>query len=283
MVPANTIPIERVNVTLWRASSKWKQRDADGFARRVNGSGGDWQIFAPNEPADGYGAWGLTEENGGIVLSTTALVFEAGIYPEMFADFAAIVDAVAWMATQLGEGAAGVAEPLLATNRSYLRLPITAGSIPQEQCKAARKLPNSRAPPDRWHERWCDYYKSVSWNLPGAGAFVFAFAKGLLQLELPIVQTGSDVSVTVWGTTVLGGGMQQRVVLPQWAVPRWPTELQRGFSIDVVGLNIGGVGHCLECDTWCDHEGGAATTAARTPHARKKSSVHDLCCTLKQH
>ena len=49
----NTIPIEQVNVTLWRASSGWKERDSNGFAKRTAESGGDWQIFAPNEPQDG--------------------------------------------------------------------------------------------------------------------------------------------------------------------------------------------------------------------------------------
>ena len=265
----NTVPIESVNVTLWRASSRWKQRDHEGYARRVNGSGGDWQIFNPAVGAsDGYGQFGYTEENGGIVLSTTALVFEAGVYPEMFADFVAIVDAVTRMVDQLDEGVAGVAEPLLATKRGYLRIPIAAGSVPQELCKAARRLPDSRHPPDRWGERWCSYYKSVSWNLPGAGAFVYAFAKGLLQLELPTVQSGTDVSVSVWGTTV-GRGMQQRVELPAWSIPRWPTELLPGFSIDVVGLNIGGVAYTLECDTWCD-----------LLALGERKSKHDLCCTL---
>ena len=191
----NTVPIESVNVTLWRASSRWKQRDHEGYARRMDDSGGDWQIFNPAAGAsDGYGQFGYTEENGGIVLSTTALVFEAGVYPEMFADFAAIVDAVTRMVDQLDEGVAGVAEPLLATKRGYLRIPIAAGSVPQELCKAVRRLPDSRHPPDRWGERWCSYYKSVSWNLPGAGAFVYAFAKGLLQLELSTVQSGTKAN-----------------------------------------------------------------------------------------
>ena len=105
--------------------------------------GGDWQIFNPAAGAsDGYGQFGYTKENGGIVLSTTALVFEAGVYPEMFADFAAIVDAVTRMVDQLDEGVAGVAEPLLATKRGYLRIPIAAGSVPQELCKAVRRLPD---------------------------------------------------------------------------------------------------------------------------------------------
>jgi hypothetical protein len=36
----NTMAIEAVNVTLWRASSRWKDRDAHGFARRASDSGG---------------------------------------------------------------------------------------------------------------------------------------------------------------------------------------------------------------------------------------------------
>jgi hypothetical protein len=279
----NTIPIESVNVSLWRASTSWHQRDNDGFARRTPGSGGDWQIFSPSQPPDGYGQFGNTEENGGVVLSTTALVFEAGPYPSMYNDFVALVDVLTTISQQLGIMDSGVAEgPLLAHNRSYLRRPIASNSVPQVQCKAARKLPNDQLdPPDRWSERWCDYYKSVSYNLPGAGAFVYSFAKGLLQLEIPIVNDSvRDPSVSVWGTTVLCGGMQQRVSLPQWAIVRWPVELLQGFTIEVVGLNIGGIPYNLECDTWCNrgswdsHREEAANVAGRV-------LSKDFCCTLE--
>ena len=295
----NTLPIERVNVSLWRASSSWHQRDSQGFARRTPDSGGDWQIFAPGDGEDGYGQFGLTEENGGVVLSTTALVFEAGVYPQMYSDFADLVGAVTAMSEQLALMDAGVVEgPLLVHgNRSYLRLPIAAGSVPQLQCQKARKLPNEqRYPPDRWSERWCSYYKSVSWNLPGAGAFVYSFAKGLLQLDIPIVDDSVvDPSVTVWGTTVLGGGVQQRVALPLWAISRWPVELAQGFTIDVVGLNVGGQAYNLECDTWCNSfvglrgggsggGGGGGSGISVGDGGGGSSSSHamdnELCCTL---
>ena len=53
----NTVPVEAINVSLWRASSRWKNRDPQGYAQRANISGGDWQIFPPDGPQDGYGNW----------------------------------------------------------------------------------------------------------------------------------------------------------------------------------------------------------------------------------
>ena len=281
----NTVPIEAINVSLWRASSSWHQRDHQGFAMRAPNSGGDWQIFAPGSGhKDGYGQWGKTEENGGIVLSTTALVFEAGPYPQMYYDFASLVAAITEISQQLAQPDRSAEGPLLARNRSFLRIPIAAGSVVQELCKAARQLPNPRAPADRWSERWCDYYKSVSYNLPGAGAFVFAFAKGLLQLDVPILDDspGSrDASVTVWGTTVLAGGVQQRVVLPAWAIKRWPVELASGFTLDVVGLNVGGRPYTLECDTWCNAVDLKEQQRVPSQWGASSNGSNELCCTLE--
>ena len=49
----NTVPIESVNVTRWRASSGWKHRSAKGFTVRAADTGGDWHIFDPAvDPAD---------------------------------------------------------------------------------------------------------------------------------------------------------------------------------------------------------------------------------------
>lgn len=112
---------------------------------------------------------------------------------------------------------------------------------------------------------------------------MYSFAKGLLQLDLPIPSSSAvtaDASVVVWKTTVLGGGMQQRVVLPVWAVARWPPELAAaGFEIEVVGLNVGGVAYTLSCDTWCDE--GVGEEAAGEAAPRESKPMHDLCCTLK--
>ena len=114
----------------------------------------------------------------------------------------------------------------------------------------------------------------MSWNLPGAGAFVYAFAKGLLQLELPI--DGLIVRparVIVWGSTLFKGAEQQRVRVPAWAVARWPVELRSGFSIEITGLNVGGDALNLHCDTWsCVHELEKRAWAAQ--------SMPGLCCTL---
>ena len=97
---------------------------------------------------------------------------------------------------------------------------------------------------------WCDFYKSVSWNLPGAGSFVYAFVRGLLQLEVPISkQEGSTAIVLIYGTAVSAamGADAQTVVVPAWAVARWPPELLRS-TVEVVGLNVVGAPHTLSCD-----------------------------------
>ena len=66
---------------------------------------------------------------------------------------------------------------MLADHRDLLRLPTSPGSVPQRLCRQARR-PTLAEPIDRWGERWCDYYKSVSYNLPGAGAFVWSLCLG---------------------------------------------------------------------------------------------------------
>jgi len=53
----NTIPIESVSPLLWRASSKWKQRSAAGFAVRSPNQTGDWHIFDADSAQDGYGQY----------------------------------------------------------------------------------------------------------------------------------------------------------------------------------------------------------------------------------
>ena len=270
----NTIPIEAVNVSLWRASSRWTHRDDHGFARRVNGSGGDWQIFGPTQPQDGYGNWGLTEENGGVVMSTTALVFAAGVYPLMFADFANLIHALTAASEQLQRGVQGTSTPLLAGPfQQLLRTPITT-QIPKELCMEARRLSDGvggHDPKDRWGDAWCDFYKSVSWNLPGAGTFVFNFAKGLLGLEFPLFHSGgrvavgalppptSAVFVRVYGTDVVAtrpGGISPptQVPLPPWSKSRWPRELRaNGTAILVAGLNLQGQPHNLSCTVVATH------------------------------
>jgi hypothetical protein len=250
----NLVPLEAINVTLWRASSRWANRTSGGFARRAADSGGDWQIFAPSEAQDGYGQWGRTEENGGVILATSALAFAAGVYPAMASDFLSIARAVDAMGSQLAQGSAGTASPLLAGRREYLRAPIAAASVPATLCRAARRLTPSHDPADRWGERWCDFYKSVSWNLPSSGAFVYAFAKGLLRLEVAI-----GGGVTVYGVALKLDAPPTRVPLPEWAARRWPAELRapanRTLAID--RRNVAAAARTLSCDVDGDGESAA--------------------------
>ena len=113
---------------------------------------------------------------------------------------------------------------------------------------------------------------------------MYSFAKGLLQIDIPIIDDSVyDPSVSVWGTTVLGGGIQQRVAIPQWAIARWPVELLQGFSIDVVGLNVGGQPYTLECDTWCNREAWKSRSS-QTPKSTRAvghDPTRELCCTLE--
>jgi hypothetical protein len=241
----NTIPLESVNVTLWRASSQWKRRGAKGFAVRANNTGGDWHIFDPAEgPADGYGQFGNTEENGGIILSTTALVFAAGVYPKLWSDFREMARAVTTGALQLSEGANGTSTPLMASFREYLRLPIARGGIVEHLCAARRGEKAHEY--DRWGEQWCNYYKSVSWNLPGGGSFAYAFARGLLRLDVAI----NAGTLTVYGAPIPLDPQQAAtaVPLPAWAQARWPTELRDvGTTIKVTGVNVLGTPCHLTC------------------------------------
>lgn len=238
----NLIPIEAVNPVLWRASSKWKLRDTKGFAIRSKNQSGDWQIFA-DPYKDGYGQWGNTEENGGILLSTTSLVFSAGIYPEMFSDFESLVTNLTAISEQLAAGENGTHTPLLSKNRDMLRESIIHGSVPSWLCQQARHLIPTE-PADRFGDHWCDYYKSVSFNLPSAGAFVYAFAKGLLSLHIPIQHNSLIKNVLVYGTSIVSDSDLVQVDLPVWVQKRWPPEVG---SIGIDGINVAGTTHSLNC------------------------------------
>jgi len=253
----NTIPVEEVNVTLWRASSKWKHRDAAGFARRANGSGGDWQIFGSDAAAqDGYGQFGLTEENGGIIAATSGFVFKTGPYPELWTDFKGASGAMAAAALQLQLGAAGTRTPLLADQREYQRSPIN-NDLVKDLCMEARRL-EPRGPEtnkaDRWGEHWCGYYKSVSWNLPGAGAFAFAFVQGMLHLEIPLAQRAPAVVVRVYGLAVPLDGDEATLAVPAWAAKRWPPELAKAGTEISSLFNVAGALASLSCTV--HHAGG---------------------------
>ena len=195
-------------------------------------------------------------------MSTTALVFQAGLYGDrMLEDLEVLVDVLTAASTQLAAGTNGTHVPLLPDHREMLRERIAHRSVPTKLCEAARHILPGGGVTDRFGEQWCDYYKSVSWNLPGAGAFVFGFVKGLLQLELPIAPSSGANSdalgahVTVYGTAVSTGATGVLVPLPSWARPRWPRAIA---AVHVDGLRIGGEPYALACDTM-----GSAVGASR--------------------
>ena len=243
----NTISIEFVNVTLWRASSGWTRRSANGFAVRAADAGGDWHIFDPAAgPADGHGQFGNTEENGGVILATTALVFRAGVHPKVWALFSEMARAVMAGALQLNKGANGTSTPLMAASREHLRRPITQRGLVQHLCAARRGEATAlTGHPDRWGEHWCNHYKSVSWNLPGAGSFVYAFARGLLRLDVAIAAG----TLVVHGIPIpFGHQAATAVPVPHWAQVRWPAELRGvGTAVEVIGINVLGAPHDLTC------------------------------------
>jgi hypothetical protein len=129
---------------------------------------------------------------------------------------------------------------------------------------------------DRFGDTWCDYYKSVSWNLPEAGAFVMAFVTGLLQLTIPIASVpshgggggggGRDAVVFVYGVAVREGAGNVTLSLPTWATARWPLAFD---AVEAMGLNVKGVACNLACQV-----GDADATPSRLPTT--------LVCSLTQ-
>ena len=85
---------------LVRSTRGWKLHDAaTGLAKKTSaGQTGDWQMF---KDGSGYGNFGNTEENGGVIVSNSAHVFRAGVYPEMFEDFSGVMDAVGVLGRRL--------------------------------------------------------------------------------------------------------------------------------------------------------------------------------------
>jgi hypothetical protein len=149
----NVRSIESVNPSIWLARDRWHHVTRDGFAGREANQSGDWHMFANASSDDGNGAYGLQEENGGRLLSTTAFLFEvgggggsanpaspllprAGPYPQLYADWKAFVGTLANITAQLQAG--DTSRPLLPGARGALRAPMAPGDIPQTLCAAAR-------------------------------------------------------------------------------------------------------------------------------------------------
>lgn len=255
----NVNPFESVSPMLWLASDRWNYKTPQGFAIREASQTGDWMIFDPSAgPADGNGNYGTQEENGGALLSTTAFVLEAGNggpnatspaldpaqpftprsgpYSEMYADWKQFVGALANISAQLQ--AHDTSHPLLSQYPGFLRRPITNSMI-QQLCANPRGS-GSLSNKDPWGQAWCDYYKSVSLDLPEDGLVLWSFVRGLLGLY---VNAGGQLSL-----------FGQPLPIPgtlDFQVPAgWPQEVA---GVNVTGLAVGAQhGVSLSCFVMAD-------------------------------
>jgi hypothetical protein len=93
--------------------------------------------------------------------------------------------------------------PLTPEHTRYLRARIT-NPLVRMLCLAARSYPTDK---DWWGFGVCDFYKSVSWNLPEAGLFPFAAVQGLLAMRFSILSQSiwihnTEVSIPTRGVIV---------------------------------------------------------------------------------
>jgi hypothetical protein len=233
---SNTVPIEAVTPNVWRAADGWSYKDAEGFALRLPNQTGDWHLF---REGDGNGNYALQEENGGRLLSTTAFLFEAGVDPDMLDDWSSLVQRLEALLGELqaagsGSGPPSPPPPLLPGQQLYLRTPMVSELV-QALCTQVR--PGANVTLDRWGTTVCSRYKSVTYDLPESGAFVFAFASGLLDLEVPVpVASGATPALRIHGTVVPVPCAMCAIPLPLKAATRWPPGLAQ---LTVAGLNVG--------------------------------------------
>jgi hypothetical protein len=240
----NGVPIELVSPGLSLASDGWKYKDSLGFAVKMENQTGDWHLFNQNSTTpDGNGNYGLQEENGGSLLSTTSFVFESGVYPQIVSDYFSFAANITDILQQLNSY--DTSSPLLPSSRAFLRVPITDPLVHQLCVNVRGQAAEIK---DAWNQTWCDYYKSVSFDLPEDGLVFFSFVRGLLGLEYQIraPYNASPFTMTLYGTPVLvsQGHVESsgpcpsattRVTLPLEAGQRWPVGIK---SIVVTGLNV---------------------------------------------
>jgi hypothetical protein len=252
----NARPVDEVTAGIWAASDDWNEKvgdypDGRFWARYdVNGKRdfsqqGDWHLFTNRK---GNGDFGNQEENGGVLLSTTAFIFEAGPYSEIYADWKTFVTKMNLIAAWIKQGSGdtgGFSE--------YLRKSIEDPFV-KLLCQRARRLvprdataPEADTPTDGFGGQWCDYYKSVSYNLPENGAVAHSFVLGLLNLKL-----WTQGRATMYGQSFAfnnrnneGQFVSQNIPMTHKQIASWPPEVK---SVTVSGFRFNGKKVTLTCD-----------------------------------
>ncbi len=222
----NNIGFEDAGTAYWLAYDRWADIDAQGFAVREWNQTGDWMLFPPSDHGDGNGNFGLQEENGGVLLSTTVFVQEAAangaaVNIPMFEVWAATVSAMSGIGTQLA--AKDSTYPLLPNDRAALRVPMES-TLVSYLCAVPRG-PSANTT-DPWGGTECSYYKSVTYALPENGLLVYNIVRGLLQLN---INAAGQLSVSGVALTVPSAS----------TVPMPPAFDSSIASITVNGLNVG--------------------------------------------
>mmetsp|Transcript_28850 Transcript_28850/g.81264 ORF Transcript_28850/g.81264 Transcript_28850/m.81264 type:complete len:232 (+) Transcript_28850:121-816(+) len=125
----------------------------------------------------------------------------------------------------------------------YLRKPLPTG-VARQLCEAARHRQPQVSQTEWFGRRWCDYYKSVSWDLPEAGAVFSSFAFGLLGLSArpsPLTAAaagrgGPAIGLEAYGVPLpLPASSPVAMRLPAYAAAGWSPGLQ---EVLVGGLSL---------------------------------------------
>jgi hypothetical protein len=232
-------PLESISPRLFGPSDKWNVVDSGGFADKIANQSGDWQMF---RSGDGYGNFGLHQQNGGSLISDTAFLFAVGSNGKLLRDWQGLVGFVSAARDAILKGEA-VAKagglPIVPTTmHAYLR-PRTTDDLVQTLCVAARShdVRHNASATDWWGNTQCQYYNQVQWSLVSASASIHGFLVGLLDLEIPLqpAQLGPP-SVSIHGVSVaLGAGL---VAIPLPRPTAWPASVAR---VKVSGMAVAGV------------------------------------------
>lgn len=249
-------------------------------------------MFNPIDPGPlGTGSWANNNQNGGLMFGTSSFVMEVGPYKSMFADYKKLLLAfrqlIADIDTALHSGPSPTRQrpPLLANNSDAARLllkpPLEEGLV-RDLCINIRQkyYDPDIVTPDYWNATECDHNQNyVEWALPENGHWIYAFAKGLLRLEVTLEpQVAHTIGIPASGVFVHGTritwGEMQRVPLEAQIASVWPIGVKTVF---LDGLNVGGWQAALNCTAMGDP---ASISTAHVPTAlqclmlRQNTHVH---------